>query len=615
LTTDVEDPPSCERPGARVRCPTCLAVFRTGFLCCPADGSSLDPWNAEADPLIGCEIAGRYVIESRVGEGSMGLIYRARHIHLPRPIALKILFGDLVSDPRMRLRFAQEAELASRLSHPNVVPVVDFGLGDGGLLYLAMDFVDGEMLSELIAREAPLDPLQAVRLARQLAQGLGHAHKHGLVHRDLKPGNVILERRGEGPPVPRILDFGLAISIPGGDGLPGRLTESGYIVGTPIYIAPEQVLDRELDGRADLFALGVVLYEMLAGKPPFDGRPAEIAHKNMAVPVPRIEERSPGVAVAPALEGVIRRLLEKAPESRFSSADELIAVLDEVERAAAGSATYGMGMTVAGGLERDRVDRASRPGSLTDYLPRDSIDVEPRRWMRPRHRRIGAAGAVMVAAGALAHAMVDRPGPLGAVRFEPPVLAAAMPPSQPEPRPDPEPRLQAGAGSSSMTERPAAPDRRKALARLQYRVREARPVTPVAPRTSDAAMQNQVTAPGGRRKAAGSSFLHEAPAERLTRAGPANQDPSASRLIRDYREVGEAIGTLQDRYGERSARAFRERYFRVPYGDALRIVVVRRDALIALADLRQEVASAMARAASLRPPEDAFAFRPQQLGP
>src|SRR5262245_33185600 len=241
-------PASASPAQTRLRCPVCLAEFRTGYDCCPADGAELAP--AVGDPLIGAELAGRYVIEELVGEGSMGLIYRAPHVCLPRWFAVKILFGDLIADPRMRTRFAQEAALASRLSHPNVVPVVDFGRTESGLLYLVMDYVEGEGLGDLMAREGPIEPVRAIRIARQLAQGLGQAHKRGLVHRDFKPGNVLLERQESGPPLPRVVDFGLAICTRQREEAPSRLTECGIIIGTPIYIAPEQVLDQSIDHRA-----------------------------------------------------------------------------------------------------------------------------------------------------------------------------------------------------------------------------------------------------------------------------------------------------------------------------------------------------------------------------
>src|SRR5678816_3958446 len=165
----------------RLRCPECLAVFRTEFSYCPADGATLIQFVEE--PLIGARIADRYVLEELIGEGAMGLVYRASHVRLPRPFAIKILFGDHASDTRMRLRFAQEASAACRLNHPNVVAVVDFGKSDRGLVYLVMDCVEGETLSQLIAREAPLPERRVVELVRQLCEGLAHAHAHGVVHR------------------------------------------------------------------------------------------------------------------------------------------------------------------------------------------------------------------------------------------------------------------------------------------------------------------------------------------------------------------------------------------------------------------------------------------------
>ncbi len=386
MTTDV-----------RLRCPVCLAVFRTEFERCPNDGAELGP--LDGDPLVGTLIAGRYVIDALVGEGSMGLIYRAHHASLPRRFAVKVLFGDLIADPRMRTRFAQEAALASRLGHPNVVSVVDFGRAPTGLLYLVMDYVDGEVLSDLIAREAPLEPLRAVRIARQLARGLGHAHKHGLVHRDFKPGNVLLERHEDDLLVPRILDFGLAISTRPREELPGRLTECGFIIGTPVYIAPEQVLDLAVDHRADLFALGVVLYEMLAGQPPFDGRPVEIAHKNVVEPVPPIIQRSPGVVIDLELERLVRRLLEKAPGDRFASADELCAALEAMERRE---------------TEEGRAQATEQRGlidlvSLDDEVTHN--DIQPPRVGWSRKRVIAVAGACVFAAAAATFTVARWAGP------------------------------------------------------------------------------------------------------------------------------------------------------------------------------------------------------------
>ena len=317
-------------PGARLRCPTCLVPFRSTFTRCPRDGSAL-VWRQD-DPLIGTTFADRYVIEALVGEGAMGLVYRAHHARLSRLFAVKIMFGDVAAEAAMRMRFAQEADAASRFCHPNVVSVLDFGRTDRGILYLAMDYVDGETLASLIRRSGPLAESRVVSLTRQLARGLGHAHHSGLVHRDFKPANVAIAVGDDGCEVARVLDFGLAISEREGDRI-GRLTEHGLVVGTPIYIAPEQARDQAVDHRADLFALGVVMYEMLTGKTPFEGSGAEIARANVQQKPPALSVRNPQVRVTPELEAIVFKLLEKRAADRFQSAEDVIAALDRFERA------------------------------------------------------------------------------------------------------------------------------------------------------------------------------------------------------------------------------------------------------------------------------------------
>ncbi len=317
-------------PGARLRCPTCLVPFRATFTRCPRDGSEL-VWSVD-DPLIGTTIADRYVIEALVGEGAMGLVYRAHHSRLSRLFALKLMFGDVAAEAAMRMRFAQEADAASRFCHPNVVSVVDFGRTERGILYLAMDYVDGETLACLIRRQGPLAEHRVVSLARQMARGLGHAHHAGLVHRDFKPANVAIALGDDGAEVARVLDFGLAISEKEGDRA-GRLTEHGLVVGTPIYIAPEQAKDQPVDHRADLFALGVVMYEMLTGKTPFEGSGAEIARANVQQKPPALSVRNPKVRVTPELEAIVFKLLEKRAADRYQSAEDVIAALERFEHA------------------------------------------------------------------------------------------------------------------------------------------------------------------------------------------------------------------------------------------------------------------------------------------
>jgi|GEM_PF-989293 len=310
-------------PSTRVRCCTkCKAIYRTEYERCPTDGAAIEI--LDGDPLIGTTLGEHYVIDSMVGEGAMGRVYRAHHARLDRKMfAVKVLLGDLAATVQMRMRFAQEADAASTLDHPNVVSVFDFGRTDAGLLYLVMDFIEGRMLGDLIEKEGPQPASRVVALARQMCAGLAHAHDQGLVHRDFKPDNVILANG-----VPRILDFGLAIAANAGEGS-ARLTTAGVTVGTPIYAAPEQATGAaSIDRRADLFALGVTLYEMLAGVPPFTGNIAEILFRNVTEPAPPIAERVPGVVVPPSLEAVVMRLMEKAPDDRYANAREVIMALD-----------------------------------------------------------------------------------------------------------------------------------------------------------------------------------------------------------------------------------------------------------------------------------------------
>ena len=620
--------PDDSHTGERQRCPECLAVFRTEFSFCPSDGSSLEPCADE--PLLGATIAERYVIEEVVGEGAMGVVYRARHVRLPRTFAVKVLFGDLAADPVMRMRFAQEAAAASRLAHPNVVSVVDFGKSERGLLYLAMDFVEGEQLSALIAREGPLPPRRAISIARELARGLGHAHEQGLVHRDFKPENVVLERDPDGPPVPRILDFGLAISARDNE-FDGRFTQHGFVVGTPIYIAPEQARDLAIDHRADLFALGVVLYEMLAGKPPFEGPAVDVAHKNMIEPAPAIHARNPAVTPPPELEAVVMCLLEKAPEDRFQSADEVIAALDAVDRT----------------LDTPVVTLRPLP-ARAELLPGldDEADDELARELGGRRRwpRLLAAAVLLLAAGGVVQALRQGAGAAGEVRSaamvvadedepglaavfdeeaapdlaEPPVPAGgsvhAAPASpdaagpagaaaEPEPEPesdddgDGEARL-----AESRLEQPAT-RRSRPAARSRRAPSTLRAVSPVPP---PASRQDALAAPAAPLVAekveepvaaptSGAPALVEERARPATRSPAARRRPagddrsSVERLIREYRQVGEALAELP---GDGAASAMRQRYFDLPYTDALRIPAVREDTLASLRALRRDIARA-----------------------
>ena len=303
-------------------CSHCRSIFRAGFSRCPADGNELQPLTD--DPLVGSTFAERFIIEACIGEGGMGRVYRAAHKHMSRRFAIKVLFGDLAADSRMQLRFANEAEAASRMSHRNLVSVLDFSETADKQLFLVMDYVEGPSLKTLIRTQAPLKTNRAANLLWQLAAGLGHAHQNGLIHRDFKPENVIVAKDEYGE-TPKILDFGIA-RIMDSEHMQVFTTE-GTVMGTPAYMSPEQASAGKLDGRTDLFSLGVGLYEMLAGKLPFEGSPLNVVQRNITVTPPRIGERAPGLMVDSFLEDVAFRLMAKKPADRYQSAWAVIAAI------------------------------------------------------------------------------------------------------------------------------------------------------------------------------------------------------------------------------------------------------------------------------------------------
>ena len=292
---------------------------------CPLDGNPLEP--LVDDPLAGSSFADRYIIEKCVGAGGMGRVYRARHQRMSRRFAIKVLFGDHAADSKMQQRLAREAEAASRLSHPNVISVLDFGETEEGLLYLVMDYVDGPTLAQVIESAAPLAPDRTIRLLRDCARGLAHAHGRGLIHRDFKADNVLVTLDG-GEEVAKIVDFGIAML---NESSSRKLTTEGMVLGTPAVMAPEQAVGEQVDHRTDLFSLGIVLYEMLSGVLPFDGTPLEIARQNLIAQVPPIARRVPGLAVDPRLETLSVALMAKRPEDRPQSAKAVLRALSEIE--------------------------------------------------------------------------------------------------------------------------------------------------------------------------------------------------------------------------------------------------------------------------------------------
>jgi serine/threonine-protein kinase len=267
-------------------------------------------------------IDGRYRAERRLGAGGMAEVWCAQDEVLGRRVALKLMGGHFAEDPEYRERFRREAQAAAGMQHPNIVGIYDRSEWDG-TPYIAMELVDGKTLKELVTERGPLPPEIAVGLTEQILRALGYAHRRGIVHRDVKPQNVIIDRDGQA----KVADFGIARA-----GNTSEMTQTGAIVGTMQYLSPEQAEGHPVDRRADLYSVGIVLYELLTGRVPFDGEaPIAIAIKQInELPVPPGQLR-PGIP--PALEAVVLRALEKDPAQRYQSAEEFIAALEAARRA------------------------------------------------------------------------------------------------------------------------------------------------------------------------------------------------------------------------------------------------------------------------------------------
>ena len=275
---------------------------------------------------IGEVVLDRYVIEQELGSGAMGTVYRGRHVKLARDVAIKIMHEHLTGEPVLLARFRREGKACARLNHPNVVSVLDVGeLADGSPV-MVMDFVHGTPLSDLMTKLMTRERIFG--LVRQMLDGLDHAHASGIIHRDLKPDNVIVQP-GD---VVRIVDFGIAV-LRGGDDDTQRLTGTGMIIGTPLYMSPEQAKGEPLDQRADLYALGMILYELLSGKQPFYGTAMEVATMKIDRDPPAIPNLDPVVAK------FLHRLIARAPNERFASAkiaSEILVLMESDPQEAAG---------------------------------------------------------------------------------------------------------------------------------------------------------------------------------------------------------------------------------------------------------------------------------------
>ncbi|MEW5848279.1 MAG: serine/threonine-protein kinase [Myxococcota bacterium] len=275
------------------------------------------------DPMVGTVVDGRYRVMDRLGTGGMGTVYRVVHERMRKIMALKLLNPALSADPVVRARFWREARAASLLESRHTVAVFDFGETPDGLLYLAMEYLRGETLASLLHRQGKLSPSRTARVLSQVLKSLEEAHAQGIVHRDIKPDNIFLVDSDE-PDLVKVLDFGIAKGKRIADEQPQHSTRSDLVVGTPEYMAPEQARGHDVDGRADLWAVGVMMFECLFGRLPFYGpTPMDTLVALMERPTPRPEEAAPDVQVPPTLWAVVERALQKKRELRFESAAQM----------------------------------------------------------------------------------------------------------------------------------------------------------------------------------------------------------------------------------------------------------------------------------------------------
>jgi eukaryotic-like serine/threonine-protein kinase len=300
---------------------------------------------------------GRYELQSQVARGGTAQVYLARDIILGRAVALKVLFPELSTDSAFVERFRREAQAAASLSHPNIVPVYDWGESDD-TYFIVMEYVDGEPLSSIIHTQAPVNPGSAAQVAADIAKALTYAHRHGVVHRDVKPGNVLITADGQ----VKVTDFGIARAT---GNLDDQVTQTGLVMGTATYFSPEQAQGLDVDGRSDIYSLGVVLYEMLVGRPPFIGdTPVAIAYQHVQETPPRPRALNPEIPVA--LEAIVLQAMAKLPAERYQNADDLRADLERFLRNQTVLATP---------------PSEFAPGPLTEALPRSAppepVAVEP----------------------------------------------------------------------------------------------------------------------------------------------------------------------------------------------------------------------------------------------
>ncbi|MFT3694322.1 MAG: protein kinase [Kofleriaceae bacterium] len=417
-------------PPGQFYCPTCEKHFEVGGQC-PTDNTRLVRLGMQLDPLLGRELDGRFQILEKLGQGGMGAVYRGVQIGLNREVAIKVVSQHLISDAEVVKRFLREAKLASKLSHPNAVAVLEFDQTEDGIFYLVMELVTGNTLDKTIEQEGRFRPERIVRIGSQVLDALEGAHALSMVHRDIKPSNIMLLSRGRD--LVKVLDFGLAKSV-AQDAQNTTMTNAGALLGTPAYIPPELATGQKCDGRADLYSLGVVLYQMGSGKLPFV---SDNAHELIAMHA--TEEVPPMTGVPRALAAVIEKMLRKDPAQRWATAAEareaLEAALDATRTPPSGfyfqdGPTTGQSIVVNNltPTPGERASVAAISETIAQHTTGEFAEPKRRRWLIPALAAAAViAGALMVMVLKQDKKAAEPPAPVP-MQMEQPSVAPTTPP-------------------------------------------------------------------------------------------------------------------------------------------------------------------------------------------
>ncbi len=397
-------------PAGRPRCPECGERFSRGSRFCAFDGTRLadaPPEESSDDPLVGQVVGGKYTVLRPIGEGGMGTVYEVRHTALDRRFALKALRPEIAQNAEHLQRFLLEAKAAAAIGHPSLVSVSDFGeceIRGRRVPFFVMEFLAGTSLAALLKKEKTLPPKRCARILADCAEALAAAHAAGVIHRDLKPDNIFLT--GDAGDVVKVLDFGVAKM----QSVTKRLTKVGMVFGTPHYMSPEQAAGKGIDHRADIYALGVILYECLAGRVPFeaDTSMGVLTKQIFANPEP-IERVIPDATALGALGPIVMRCLEKEPDDRFASMEELAAALHQaiVDPVASANGSLGGG---SGRFKRPPLRLREEMAVPRALAPPE--EPAPRQWTRIA-AFAAAAVAVLALVSVSVRALVLSPGAPG----------------------------------------------------------------------------------------------------------------------------------------------------------------------------------------------------------